>query len=222
MYLDSLELAEILSLFLHFYPIPTSFNPSSIFKPITTIWSSTSVSPWGTQAKAPQALILHRWPPQPRTAMSPFWVWCIGFKSKHHTTMTKGLDRSKERERRVCLRRELEIRRDEIWKPWTWRWRLGLDLKREREGRGGFGFGFSLNRVRECEALQYNICFVYFFHLGLSRAWRTWIHVLFWVLCILPKKEEIFFFDNLLGFKIFMFKIYLYLNSCDFLFLILF
>ena len=47
--------------------------------------------------------------------------------------MAEGLDRSREREREpgVCVRRELEIRKDEIWKPWPWRWWLGLDLKRE-------------------------------------------------------------------------------------------
>ena len=49
-------------------------------------------------------------------AVGPFWVWFMGFKSKHHTTVTEGLDKSRERERepRVCVRRELEIRKDEI------------------------------------------------------------------------------------------------------------
>ena len=53
-------------------------------------------------------------------AVGPFWVWFMVFKSKHHTTVAEGLERERERERerekepRVCVRRELEIRKDEI------------------------------------------------------------------------------------------------------------
>ena len=151
----------------------TSFNPSPIFKPITTtstsfnpspittIWSSTFVSPWGTQVEAPQALILHCWPPQPQTAVGPFWVCFMVFKSKHHTTLAEGLDRSRERERAesLCEKRDWDKKRWNLktmamkvmigsWseergvlrKPWVLIW--------DREKERGFKFGLCLNQVR--------------------------------------------------------------------------
>ena len=131
------------------------------------------------------------------------------------------------------MRRELEIRKDEIWKPWPWRWWLGLDLK--REGLWG-GHGSWSERERERKALNLVCVWIGWDRMGLFNI----IFVLFifsiwgypeleeheFMFCseffvFFPKKRKNFF-DNFLGFKIFRFKIHSNLNPYNFLFLILF